>query len=96
MQATKNNVIIRPILGGDTGQEEFVTTGGIIIPTNVAEQKAEKARVPKALVMSIGPEVDEVSVGDEVIYNKFGAKNLGPGFEEYFSININEVLGIVS
>ena len=94
MQATKDNIIIKPFLV--TGGGGYETKGGIYIPEQVENVHADKACAPQALVISIGPEVDEVNEGDTIIYNKFGAKQLGPEYEELFQVNINEVYGIVT
>ena len=95
-QATKNNVIIQPFLEKSRGEEGYTTAGGIYIPQKVEEYQADKVRVPFAMIVAVGPGVDEVKVGDEIFYNKAAAKHLGPGYEEFFSININEVMGVVT
>lgn len=94
MTPIKNNVIIRPFLPESRGDEGYTTPGGIFIPEQVEEHRADKNPVPRAIVVSIGSGVEEVVVGDEVMYNKFAAKHLGEGYD-LFTINVNEILGIV-
>lgn len=94
--ATRNSIIIKPFLEKSEGGGGYTTAGGIYIPSNVEEKQADKARIPHAIVVSVGLGVDEVAVGDEIIYNKFGAKQLGGEYEEFFNINIHEVMGVVT
>lgn len=91
MQAIKYDVILKVQI-----EEPIQTASGIILAPS---QKFRPIDAPPDSeyggVVSIGELVDEVSVGDMVMYNRFAAKCLGLGYPEYFKVNINEILGII-
>lgn len=94
-QATKNNIIIQPFLHNSKGDSGYETKGGIYVPIQVEEKMADKNRAPHAIVISIGPNVGEVKVGQEIIYNKFAAKELSDEFSQYMRVSIEEVYGVI-
>ena len=56
MQPTKNNIIVNRI------ESEKITDSGLILQSNMGEPD-------KAQIISLGPKVDEVQVGDTVLIN---------------------------
>jgi chaperonin GroES len=78
---------------------EQVTTSGIIIPDSAKEKPQE------GTVVSVGPgRIDDngnrvpldVSVGDRVIYSKYGGTEVKYGGEEYLILSARDILAIVS
>ncbi len=54
LEATQDNIVLRPIMAGN------VTAGGVILPNQGAFEDG-------AVVISIGPNVDDIAVGDIVV-----------------------------
>lgn len=79
MTPTQNNVIIKRIPGST------VTDTGIILKTTLEQDRGE--------VVSIGPEVTEVSVGDTVFLNWNATTKID---DEMFVVSVNEIIFIYS
>jgi chaperonin GroES len=78
---------------------EEKTTGGIIIP-DTAKEKPQEGKV-----LAVGPgRVDDngnrvpvdVSVGDVVIYSKYGGTEVKYNGEEYLILSARDVLAVVN
>ena len=78
---------------------EQVTASGIVIPDSAKEKPQEGE------VVAIGPgRIDDngnrvpldVSVGDRVIYSKYGGTEVKYGGEEYLILSARDILAIVS
>lgn len=79
MTPTQNNVIIKRIPGST------VTDTGIILKTTLEQDRGE--------VLSIGPDVNEVSIGDTVFLNWNSATKID---DEIFVVSVNEIVFIYS
>ena len=77
MTPTQNNVIIKRIPGST------VTDTGIILKTTLEQDRGE--------VLSIGPDVNEVSIGDTVFLNWNSATKID---DEIFVVSVNEIIFI--
>ncbi len=77
MAPTLNNVIIKRIPGST------VTDTGIILKTTLEQDRGE--------VLSIGPDVNEVSIGDIVFLNWNSATKID---DEVFVVSVNEIVFI--
>lgn len=77
MAPTLNNVIIKRIPGST------VTDTGIILKTTLEQDRGE--------VLSIGPDVSEVSIGDTVFLNWNSATKIE---DEIFVVSVNEIVFI--
>lgn len=77
MTPTLNNVIIKRIPGST------VTDTGIILKTTLEQDRGE--------VLSIGPDVNEVSIGDTVFLNWNSATKID---DEIFVVSVNEIIFI--
>ena len=77
MTPTKDNVIVNRIAG------EKVTSSGIILKASEGPDRA--------IVQSIGPKVDEVQIGDEVLINWNQATKID---EESYVVSIKEIIWI--
>ena len=79
MTPTQNNVIIKRIPGST------VTDTGIILKTTLEQDRGE--------VVSIGPGVSEVSIGDIVFLNWNATTKID---DEMFVVSVNEIIFIYS
>ena len=88
----EDRIVVRPL------EAEQVTASGLVIP-DTAKEKPQEAEV-----IAVGPgRVDEkgtripvdVSVGDKVIFSKYGGTELKYNGEEYLVLSARDVLAIV-
>lgn len=73
-----------------TVEESNTTASGIIIPDNAKEKPS------RAEVMAIGTDVEDISVGDIVVYGKYSGTELVLDGEEYIVLELSDVLGVIS
>jgi len=66
------------------------TESGIIIPDNAKEKPSH------AEVMAIGTDVEDVTVGDTVVYGKYSGTELALEGKEYIVLELSDVLGVIS
>lgn len=64
MKPINDRVAVLPL------EAETVTSGGIIIPATAAE------KVTRGVVHAVGPHVDQVAVGDKVLYGKYAGQDI--------------------
>jgi chaperonin GroES len=88
----EDRIVVRPVAA------EQVTASGLVIP-DTAQEKPQEAEV-----IAVGPgRVDDkgnripvdVSVGDKVIFSKYGGTELKFGGEEFLVLSARDVLAIV-
>ena len=77
------------ILIKQTEQEE-VTKSGIVLPGTASK---EKPIIGEVLV--VGKKIEEVSVGDKVIFEKYAGTEVKDGEETYLILEKDNVLAIV-
>ena len=89
----EDRIVVRPMAA------EQVTSSGLVIP-DTAQEKPQEAEV-----IAVGPgRVDDkgtsipvdVSVGDMVIFSKYGGTELKYNGEEYLVLSARDVLAIVT
>jgi chaperonin GroES len=89
----EDRIVVRPVAA------EQVTASGLVIPDTAQERPQE------AEVIAVGPgRVDDkgvripvdVSVGDMVIFSKYGGTELKYNNEEYLVLSARDVLAIVT
>ena len=73
-----------------TVEEANTTASGIIIPDN-AKEKPNRAEV-----VAIGSEVEDVKVGDTVVYGKYSGTELVLDGSDYIVLELSDVLGVIS
>ncbi len=73
-----------------TVEEANTTASGIIIPDN-AKEKPNRAEV-----VAVGSEVEDVNVGDTVVYGKYSGTELVLDGSEYIVLELSDVLGVIS
>ena len=86
-------MIIKPlgerILIKQTEQEE-VTKSGIVLPGTASKEKPIIGEV-----LAVGSKVEEVKVGDKVIFEKYSGTAVKDGEESYLILEKDNVLAIV-
>ena len=80
LKPIKNKVILELI------EKEKVTTGGIIL------QKADPTEANRGVVLSIGPEVTDVEVGQEVLPNWNAAMKLKYDDKQLYVVDQEEIV----
>jgi chaperonin GroES len=89
----EDRIVVRPMAA------EQVTASGLVIP-DTAQEKPQEAEV-----VAVGPgRIDDkgnripvdVSVGDKVIFSKYGGTELKYGGEDYLVLSARDVLAIVT
>lgn len=86
-------MIIRPlgerVLIKQTEQEE-VTKSGIVLPGTASKEKPIIGEV-----LAVGSKIEEVKVGDKVIFEKYSGTEVKDGEESYLILEKDNVLAIV-
>ena len=86
-------MIIKPlgerVLIKQTEQEE-VTKSGIVLPGTASKEKPIIGEV-----LAIGLKIEEVKVGDKVIFEKYSGTEVKDGEESYLILEKDNVLAIV-
>ena len=77
------------ILIKQTEQEE-VTKSGIVLPGTASKEKPIIGEV-----LAIGKEIEDVSVGNKVIFEKYSGTEIKDGDETYLILEKDNVLAIV-
>lgn len=70
--------------------QEEKTAGGIIIP------ESAKERPQKGKVEAIGKEVEEVKVGDLIMFKTYAPDNIKIDGTEYGIVKLEDVMGIMA
>ena len=82
LKAVGKRIIIRQ------NQAEQVTASGLVIP-DAAQEKPQEG-----VVVSVG-DVEDVKVGDTVIFSKYGATHITNDGENFVICELKDVLGVV-
>jgi chaperonin 10 Kd subunit len=77
------------ILIKQTEQEE-VTKSGIVLPGTASKEKPIIGEV-----LAVGKKIEEISVGDKVIFEKYAGTEVKDGEETYLILEKDNVLAIV-
>lgn len=89
-----DRVVIKPL------KEEEVTASGIVLPDTVDKEKKAEGEVvavgPGKMLESGSRAQMEVSVGDKVLFEKWGGEEVDVDGEEYKIIPQEKVLAIIS
>ena len=93
LEPLEDRIVVKP------GEEEETTSSGIVIP-DTAKEKPQEGKV-----LAVGPgRIDDngnrvpldVSVGDVVIYSKYGGTEVKYNGEEYLILSARDVLAVVN
>ncbi len=91
LKPLEDRIVVKP------GEEEETTVSGIVIP-DTAKEKPQEGEV-----VAVGPGRYEdgnrvpldVSVGDRVIYSKYGGTEVKFGGEDYLILSARDVLAVL-
>lgn len=70
-------------------EEATKTASGIIIPDNAKEKPSQGS------VVAISDEVENIKVGDSVVFGKYSGTELTLEAKTYLVIEIDDILGII-
>ena len=70
-------------------EEVNTTASGIIIPDNAKEKPSQ------GKVLAIGSDVEEVNVGDTVVFGKYAGTDLVLDDKEYLVMELSDILGVI-
>lgn len=96
LRPLNDKVVVRPLSEEEMGTR---SPSGIIIPDTVSKEKPEQG-----VVVAVGPgRIDdgsrvpiELSVGDRVIFSKYGFDEVKVGGKEYFIVSEGSVLAVIN
>ena len=71
-------------------QQEEVTKSGIVLPGTASKEKPIIGEV-----LAVGRKIEEVKVGDKVIFEKYSGTEVKDGEETYLILEKDNVLAIV-
>ncbi len=71
-------------------EEPTTTASGIIIPDNAKEKPSQ------GKVVAVSSEVEEVKVGDVVVFGKYSGSELVVDGNDYLILDIKDALGVIS
>lgn len=91
--AKKSGVSFKPL--GDRVFVKFMeemekTAGGIYIP-DAAKEKPQRGSVE-----AVGKDVEEVKVGDVILFDKYAGSKINIDNQDYLIVKEDEILGIIS
>ncbi|HEO98724.1 MAG: co-chaperone GroES [Campylobacterales bacterium] len=71
-------------------EEASTTSSGIIIPDNAKDKPSQ------GKVIAVGSEVEEVKVGDTIVFGKYAGSEITIDHTEYLIMEQSDALGILS
>src|SRR3954449_7922539 len=91
LKPLEDRIVVKP------GEEEETTVSGIVIP-DTAKEKPQEGEV-----VAVGPGRFEdgsrvpldVSIGDKVLYSKYGGTEVKVGGEDYLVLSARDVLAVM-
>ena len=93
LQPLEDRIVVRP------GESEETTASGLVIPDTAKEKPQQGevlAVVPGQRSDSTGELIPvDVSVGDTVVYSKYGGTEISSGGEDLLILTARDVLAIV-
>ena len=92
LQPLEDRIVVRP------GEAEETTASGLVIPDTAKEkpQEGEVVAVGPGRIDDNGNRVPlDVSVGDRVLYSKYGGTEVKYAGEEYLVLSARDVLAII-
>lgn len=96
LRPLSDRVVVRPLTDEEVGTR---SPSGIIIPETVSKEKPEQG-----VVVAVGPgRMDDgeripvdISIGDRVIFSKYGYDEVKVGGSEYFIVSEASVLAVIT
>jgi chaperonin GroES len=96
IEPMNDRIVVRPLSESETGTR---SPSGIIIPDTVSKEKPEQG-----IVVALGPGKYEdgkrtpimLSVGDRILFSKYGYDEVKVGGQEYFIVSEASVLAVIN
>jgi chaperonin GroES len=70
-------------------EETQATASGIIIPDNAKEKPSQ------GKIVAVGSDVEEISVGDTVVFGKYSGNDITLDGTEYLIMDADDIFGII-
>lgn len=79
-------VLVKPV------KVEEKTASGIILP---GAGEKEKPNIAEVIAVGKGEKLEDIKVGERVVYSKFSGTEIKDGEEKYIVLNIEDVLAVI-
>lgn len=70
-------------------EDAQTTASGIIIPDNAKEKPSQ------GTIVAVGGDVEEISVGDSVVFGKYSGNELALDGTDYLILDADDIFGII-
>lgn len=79
-------VLVKPV------KVEEKTASGIILP---GAGEKERPNIAEVIAVGKGEKLEDIKVGERVVYSKFSGTEIKDGEEKYIILNIEDVLAVI-
>lgn len=79
-------VLVKPV------KVEEKTASGIILP---GAGEKERPNIAEIIAVGKGEKLEDIKVGERVVYSKFSGTEIKDGEEKYIVLNIEDVLAVI-
>ena len=79
-------VLVKPV------KVEEKTASGIILP---GAGEKERPNIAEVIAVGKGEKLEDIKVGERVVYSKFSGNEIKDGEEKYIVLNIEDVLAVI-
>lgn len=79
-------VLVKPV------KVEEKTASGIILP---GAGEKERPNIAEIIAVGKGEKLEDIKVGERVVYSKFSGTEIKDGEEKYIILNIEDVLAVI-
>ena len=86
MRPIGERVLVKPV------KVEEKTASGIILP---GAGEKERPNIAEVIAVGKGEKLEDIKVGERVVYSKFSGTEIKDGEEKYIVLNIEDVLAVI-
>ena len=79
-------VLVKPV------KVEEKTASGIILP---GAGEKERPNIAEVIAVGKGEKLEDIKIGERVVYSKFSGTEIKDGEEKYIVLNIEDVLAVI-
>ena len=79
-------VLVKPV------KVEEKTASGIILP---GAGEKERPNIAEVIAVGKGEKLEDIKVGERVVYSKFSGTEIKDGEEKYIVLNIQDILAVI-
>ena len=79
-------VLVKPV------KVEEKTASGIILP---GAGEKERPNIAEVIAVGKGEKLEDIKVGERIVYSKFSGTEIKDGEEKYIVLNIEDVLAVI-